>query len=43
MPKAFNHLFKPPTMGGNKKAANKAYMTGNAAPKNFKPSGKMKK
>ena len=43
MPKAFMNLFKEPVMGGNKSASKKAYMTGNQAPKGFKPAGKIKK
>ena len=45
MPKAFKQLFNQPepVMGGKKSAAKKAYMTGNQAPKGFKPSGKIKK
>ena len=38
-----DNIFKPPTMGGNKSAASKAYFTQNQAPRGFKPSGKVKK
>ena len=38
--KGIMNAWMPPKMGGNKKMAKKAMMKGNAAPRNFKPSGK---
>ena len=42
IPKAFQHLFQEPKMGGKKSAAKKAYATNNKAPANFRPGATQK-